>query len=179
LYGGEDSAARAVVTITSTGRVIGALVGPQRENRVVVVGPREALADPSDIRSHKLGIAVGAYVHAGVRLIVQREAERQADEGSAVVSVITDVSVTRHDRVGPLSYRVLAGRATFYSIAAVESRVRIAIRVADRPCGNVGRQVATERYVQRELGSHASVGHSDIRGAGASVTAQLEIGCGD
>jgi len=91
--------------------------------------------------------------------------------------MIARVGVTRHDRVNALSYDVLAWRTTPYGIIAREVRVRIAVTVSDRPRCNVRSQAPTERNIQRELGSHVSVGHGDRSHTSACIAAQLQIAC--
>ena len=56
---------------------------------------------------------------------------------------------------------VLAGRTTRDVVIPREVRVRIAIRIGDRPGRNVRSQAPTECDIQRELGGHVSVGHGD------------------
>ena len=71
--------------------------------------------------------------------------------------MITGVGRARHNGVGALSDDVLAWRATGDIVIPREVRVRIAIRVGNRPSGNVRRQAPTKWETQGECYGRISV----------------------
>ena len=122
---------------------IGALILPQREDGEVIrpdVGrSRQTVCNEATrvIHRHEVEASIRADIHTGEGLVIQREWERYRDWRIAVVAVIARISVTRHDRIGAIGYGVLARRTTSYGITALEVRVRIAIRIVDRPGGDL------------------------------------------
>jgi hypothetical protein len=106
------------------------------------------------IDCHKVGTPVGAKIYTVERLIIQREAERQAHKRIAVIGVITNVGITGHDRVCSVSEDVLAWRTTGDIVIPRKVRVRITIRISDCPGGYVRSQASTKWDIQSKLGRH-------------------------
>src|SRR5438132_7426959 len=93
------------------GRDVGALVVPERENRVGEQVVRQADVDVVAVVAGELEGAVGAYVSPGDRRSVEVERERQHDGGVAVVGVVADVIHAGYDcgAGGRIDHVVTAG----------------------------------------------------------------------
>src|SRR5262249_2741289 len=154
---------------------IGALILPHREDcevvRPDVWRSRQTVCDeaPRLIRHHEVEPSVRAYVYAVEGLVIQLEWERQSDHRVDIIAVISRIGVPRHDRVGALSYHVLARRTTLYCVTAVEGRARIAKLVIYRSRGDVRCQVPPKTDVHVELGSQVSVDHRNRGNRAASI----------
>ena len=94
--------------------------------------------------------SIGADVHTIVGLIVQLERERQCDEGIAVIGVIPDVGIARHDRIGAIGKDVLLRRTTLDRVIPCEGRITIASFSSDRPGTNARRHAASKSEVYGE-----------------------------
>lgn len=164
---------------------IGAQVLPHREDCEVIrpdVGrSRQTTCDVAArfVNRHKVEASIGAHIYAVVGLIVQLEVEWQGHKCIAIVGVITGVCRAWHDRIGAVSYDVLARRTTGDVVIPSEGRITIASFSSDRPSPNARRHAASESEMHRELGSLVAVDDLDTGHAAASITRQSQIARAD
>ena len=121
-YRGEDTAVSTGEAGTAAQTEIRSLILPHRKDceviRPLIRWGGQTVCDVAArlIRHHEVEVSVGADLHGRVCLVIQLECEWQRHCRIAVVAVTPDIGIARHDRVGALSYDVLARRTTLYRV---------------------------------------------------------------
>jgi len=107
---GENTALAARIRgAASPAQIVRPLVVPVWVDAVVVGQPRQANIGEGRIRGRELGIAVGRYIDAGKRRVVQREWEGYCQISDYIVPVIAGICRSRYNTAPYLANRVLAG----------------------------------------------------------------------
>ncbi len=125
---------------------------------------------PIDVCGNELRITVGGHINPGIGLVIQRVAERQTDEGCAVIDVITGIRRSWHDATADLRDIVVVLRWTaFHCVIARKGRIRIASHSSNRSRPNARRHAASEIEMHREPRGLVAVDDLDIGHTTAKV----------
>ena len=131
---------------------------------------------PIDVCGNELRITVGGHINPGIGLVIQRVAERQTDEGCAIIDVIADVSHSWHYGAADLRNNVVVLRRTaFYCVIARKGRIRIASHSSNGSRPNARRHAASEIEMHREPRGLVAVDDLDIGHATANIARQSQI----